>query len=756
MRGAVSLPMLKRLGIDIDSYFPYEGDISAEVKKVYEESVGKFPLLETYWKSPLTKADEKRRRYRGMDQAEQIFENLGVRFSMGLTAYINLMNEEERIEVLGTLNRMGFNRMRDPEAARLALKELGGYAKRNRELFSKNWRFYVNLENVGGYINHIDEVKIAADVQDWVNSPDIPDEFLGLFRNGVKEFLGYASQMNPTDYIGRRAFARKRGLWQGSGAVPMPVHKIGKVRLRKTKNLAAMTYSNERLEEMIMNRYPQDNKVILKREPGKIRPVINTDLPMYLKMSYVSYFLDRMLSGHPHTTLYMTGPQREELIRKRMYYVKNEGWCMPVDQSRFDHHVGCKMLAIVCDEIKKLFHGFSEIEHCVEDIAHDICNGTVDYNGIKYSLKGGVMSGWRWTAMVDTIVNYAELYTACWSACGKGPSTFLDLYVAQGDDLDLIARDPVDLIKISEGMKTMGLEVNPKKFWLAQGMDEFLRKLCDGEEEYGYPARLMPSLLWRNPASDPGALNQGRLSEITNNWVKAIARGLNPQKVGEAMLDDVKGAFNTTELGAEAMITAPVVGGGAGIGASQVKVEYEREEAKDVPKSWLSNLWGKDTFLRLVDGPWRTRRLVKIEVIPYKYEEVSIGNIGVAMDSVPNIAQLDEELDPVYGRILISRRLEERNWSGVKELLNQRCQGLFDILKNRFQRWLFVEWLTHGVEFSKTPSIYVPEVMLADKAYDQAAWYKLLKKHRASRRYFENLSYSRQVTRVKPEVRAYQ
>lgn len=133
-------------------------------------------------------------------------------------------------------------------------------------------------------------------------------------------------------------------------------------------------------------------------------------------------------------------------------------------------------------------------------------------------MSNGILSGWRWTALIDTIVNLAEVDMAERYANLNNYQLKIRELNAQGDD------DWFKLNSYSDGValwliyESFGLNVNPGKFFLSKTRDEYLRRVLDKDKITGYPARSVTALMFRNPVNEKETVGIERHRQTFMKW----------------------------------------------------------------------------------------------------------------------------------------------------------------------------------------------------------------------------------------------
>lgn len=539
-------------------------------------------------------------------------EKLGPRFGRGLRLYRSVVPRFSAIlETLAEVDVCDHNVLID------LFKTIGGKVKKTGTApFGIPWYLLVNLENLGGFVPDHDTTGFASEVKGWV-SGDIDHSFplldgsydeeayLSAFRLGIRRFLSEVPSLDRANAAALtiREWAADPRNWatpgsSDSGKRPQASQDGLAVHVVSNKNAAAAMLPPAHVARSISTFSEQRNRAIPKHEPAKVRAVAGSDDELYWKMAYVSHWLETALSGNSMSTLY-NGNRGAASIYENMAMSTDTaaGWHLPLDQSHFDWMQNKRMIKIFCDEVAELVRTLAtprvraDLLATVALIERTLVSdeGTIIVGSEVFKVTKGVVSGWRWTALIDTAMNIGEYYAAMdlvRRSGYRGPEP--DILVAQGDD-DRLRCPTLELAcAIVLAYKAMGFEVNPGKFFISKTRDEYLRKFAEaGIGTRGYAARSVNAVLWTKPTSDPLPVGIDRLSEITKNWSVLAGRLPNPELVRPLLMRDLCGASSLDSTAVKRLLATPSTLGGLGLDADWSKVrEWQRVEGgQRVPAS---------------------------------------------------------------------------------------------------------------------------------------------------------------------------
>lgn len=631
---------------------------------------------------------------------------------------------------------------------RVYLKALGEYYKAMGDDASPYWRFFVNLETFGGY--QLSDEGWADDVRDWVTGET------GVTRDarwredylrGLKEFvrLEFSGENKDPDldFFSFLADPRK---WATSGSThlrkPVKWSKRGRTgKLQFSKWVAALAHSTTELYEYAKRKSPQYNKVIKKRETGKVRAVVGGDDALYLKMAYFSSKFEKLATG-TLTSLFMTSSQQVEMWGSIVNGIRNRSRvACPVDQSSFDHMVDMDMILDVLTVLEPFCTRTDEDTELFSAVRFAIQNGVVELKDGGRSgqivIEKGVISGWRWTALIDSMVNYGEWF-ANNAAVQRRTGFSASNVVVQGDDDVMRVPNAATGVLLLDQYAQVGLKVNAAKNFIASTRDEYLRYVADKDGVRGYPARAVNSLLWRNPISADPPKGPWRVPEIVSSWLTLFSR--TGREDYDLMLMDI---VNATGINAQVLKTwlhTPVVFGG--LGFTPLSTQGLVPKVRDVVDVVILEGQGALRDVARATGLSATKIAGKYLNLPKtKYHEGWLRVSGkpsrafIVTERVPTVARSKRDLSWEED-LMFEEKVREKDWDWVRNVwLDPQQIGLFDLLYHKSSRRIFVDWLVGGL-----PGI-VPATSLLNGVYTAAwaaewserVWATVVRKHKITK-----------------------
>ncbi|XP_063833525.1 uncharacterized protein LOC135082667 [Ostrinia nubilalis] len=222
---------------------------------------------------------------------------------------------------------------------------------------------------------------------------------------------------------------------------------------------------------------PEECKVALKEEEKKTREIITTPMASYLRQSYLAYRWNRLPGDSP-----ISNPEWLGHFQSTEY-----SWYGCADAERFDHSVSKDMVKYV---IRKMGDIDDETRWVSDRELESIDRLRISWNGKEWPYKGGLLSGWRITSLLGTMVSMSigryiieknKIYGA--KAVGMGDDIILASPML-GIDKDELYRSYADT----------GFKINLLKT-ISGPIGEFLRQVYSPRGVIGYPARRTTMML---------------------------------------------------------------------------------------------------------------------------------------------------------------------------------------------------------------------------------------------------------------------
>jgi len=440
-------------------------------------------------------------------------------------------------------------------------------------------KYLIDLATLGGYEPLLSDDEVLEQAMDWFGRTKVKGSYstyLDDFRLGVIEFIEQAAfEKRVQDPITLDTYCENPILWGTSGSVlytkrvTVDAAFDGRViHADKTKWGAALLVPPATVKSAVLARRAQYAKVVQKRETKKSRLIVSTDLEDHWRMDFVSKSgLDHLFTGSKLSTIWMTSSQQ------RSFWLHTTDFSdgsvrMPLDQSKFDQEQTRKMVKVVLEELASLLErrdASPETVAVARNLVYCLTHGYVEVNGKKIPYRNGVLSGWRWTAMLDTIINGASFITAARRVLADQYYMVKEV-TAQGDDLATRFDNYLAAAAVWSAIAEDGFIVNPNKFFLSRTQDEYLRKIMTPGKVDGYPARIVNALLWRNPVNKPPEPGKLRLNEMLSQYHTLVNRmEFTWNDILPTMLADMAGANELPERHVYEWLSTPASLGGGGL-----------------------------------------------------------------------------------------------------------------------------------------------------------------------------------------------
>lgn len=235
------------------------------------------------------------------------------------------------------------------------------------------------------------------------------------------------------------------------------------------------------------------------------------------------------------------------------------GLFVPIDQSKFDHVPSKRVLKAAFEMICRLGVASGDVERAkiAKILIERLETAQILYDGVIYNHLRGLLSGWKWTALMGTLINYAE-YLGVTGRAGI-PRCDRNLMCVQGDDSLLFVKGWTEANKLVREYMDV-LPVNPSKFFVDKKRTEYLRLVLTPQGRFGYFARAASGLMYAN-AWAGGAMSPASAAQT---WSLLCSRGAEKHKTVEHCLRDICGLLRCNKQEANRLLHTPTTLGGLG------------------------------------------------------------------------------------------------------------------------------------------------------------------------------------------------
>jgi len=632
--------------------------------------------------------EEKRLRFRTWNYEIKIpntdvnFADYGPRWGRGLSLAYTVLPVEYKNEVYRVMKNLSVWEQKTEKGLRGTLKALSDVAKKHGDiLFPGYWKMLVNWENLGGYLEIPEMSVFKPDIVDWVTGDkmhEMPDPetgamseeyFLNTLSQGMKEFYEKAPsiQKGIDSALTIDEYASDPSIWMSSGssmsnfdnhnhAIYALDVKTGKYKkAKKTKSRTGLALSKEEIVHILTTKDPKElaqyNVAIPKAEPGKVRAVVNSAVEMFLRMDYVSQFLEKAMAKHPETTLYYDETQMFDMWTNMGIQAKDRNTIkIPLDQSHFDWQQNMRMIERFCVVTENFIDKYMPPGKVKDDllwVMDSISQGMYKLPGVvmiddeKLIAEKGVLSGWRWTALIDTVFNLGEIHCARVLLNNVNhhiPSGVVEL-IGQGDDDKVLVTSAGYAAALTIAYDIMNFEINPGKFFVDNIRDEYLRQVSEDGEVSGYLIRGINTIIWRNPGSVDPPAGLLRAGDQLKSWNKLVSRGGDASRIERLMIQDISRGNGLSQLETIKLLSTPVTVGGLGYlldGGTEEWLSFKPGEVKYETKIKMAGVkgltaelevWSKDYDRTFTNDEKSEALLDRLDVSSFAKREVLPGEV---------------------------------------------------------------------------------------------------------------------------------
>lgn len=416
------------------------------------------------------------------------------------------------------------------------LKEVSNYAFHHA---FEDYQLLVGIDTLYGWKKEVEDEEIEEKITKWVNNKFRPKykgseiDFEIKFREHINKILHW-KDTNQEMKTTARDFCTNIASTGTTGSAFDPDNKENikvedkvtdeKLKYKKNKYTKSAALSVSKKMRRLFAKKKQKANVSHKVEfTPKVRIIVSSDYNTTLKMRFIDQWLTTWLSGLDISTLFQTTKQT---LRMWKIFSENKGyWNVPIDQTAFDHNVTKRMVIIMLEEIKQLIVdkalNNSELIEVMDSLIFSIDGGQIVYrskNGIRtWEYESGILSGWQWTALLDTLANVAEFKIMCDLCEEHGIPLDVKQFNAQGDDGLVKLTAPIQCLALITAYAECGFQVHPRKTFISNKHNEYLRKYSKDNIVNGYPARMVTKLLWLYPGD---ILPRTEIEKITTTFSK--------------------------------------------------------------------------------------------------------------------------------------------------------------------------------------------------------------------------------------------
>jgi hypothetical protein len=720
----------------------YQGPTLEDALKKVKKYMHQKPTdKRDYIFSELTKDEDARLRFH-----PNLAPEYGPRWGRGLGLYRTTLPLVARQTYEHVINLVKPEEFQSSSALVKAFKEVVNYYRVEANI--PYWNYLEGLERCGGY-QDTKGSEFDQDVREWVSEKPKPPWFMRRFKESLKTVISRMSQGRNVEYISPIDWVIKAEEWITSGSIDVKLGEYAGMKIPKTKTAAAFVLTKRQLYNLLEQWKSGYNKAVPKRELSKVRAIIAGDFSTYLKMAYISHWIEEDMRGSELSTLTMNTEQTLQMWYKLSKSLPELRF--PLDQGSFDQNISAEM---IIETIKALRDFYVVREPTLgiwfKKVLYAVRHGQIELdNGSVIPWEGGVLSGWRWTALLDTIINLAQVESARDEYIDRYGVDPLEQVIAQGDDDQMTIRSYSFIDFILKYYEQAGFEVNPNKMYIATERDDFLRKTILKDSVSGPPARAVNALIWADPSKRIFDRGMDRIESTVNNWMTLIGRGNNTQAAWDLMLLDIHN-FTNIPIGAlKKLLKTPKTLGGLGVldpGNSNdflsLTVTTERKVFKKIKAPpYLNEYWRKDIYFYIDEmGDWGIpifdyrNELEKVvdTIIDYEPLKEKIYVQMALSDPLPLTPRWKTEV-PTFAldKVIVEKWKEDED--SVRDLIEDL--SVYNIVLKKARRSVFLDWLSGKLEYKPPIVVGVGQelVSVVFQKLAQAAWGRLLRRGNVNR-----------------------
>lgn len=341
-------------------------------------------------------------------------------------------------------------------------------------------------------------------------------------------------------------------------------------RTRKYKGVDAALKSTPDLMRELCEPRREVMKVLQKSEGGKVRPVVVGGNVLYRKMDFLSELVENSFAGSKTSTLFAGAGGNEAIDAAWLNEIRNPNVLkVPLDQSAFDNNQSKStilgVLLAIQEEIvdSAVTPGdYKEVWSAMWDTL-TLYKPQVEMEGDRRNWENGIPSGWRWTALLDTILNIVSFRVAvryCYRFYGQYVP--IGRCTMQGDDVLFTTVGVTGVEALVAMYQTLGYKVHPQKTYISRDRGEFLRRSYELGGITRYTPRTLLSIRFRNPIIPMPIAAAERLYSRLAMWSLARQRGADPSVCADMYLEDAEQSGVERHLASAFALTPATYGGG--------------------------------------------------------------------------------------------------------------------------------------------------------------------------------------------------
>jgi hypothetical protein len=329
---------------------------------------------------------------------------------------------------------------------------------------------------------------------------------------------------------------------------------------------------------------------IKKDEPAACRTVQCYDTYSLIRCSFLEQALGDLNGGGFWTTIGLSDVDR--LNFRRNLFSKKVNWIC-TDQSEFDQNQALPWIEYA---LSKLYDRIVLVNPHMRDVAKTELESM---KRVFIKVKGqspihwgaGVLSGFKFTALLDSILNRAETRYV-FEILGHSEVVF-EAY--QGDDAIVGAAGVIRSKELSDEYGKLGLIIHPQKTWINRGITEYLHEIYAYGGVFGFPARVFKAIAWASPNTGLGStFGEAKFRAYLSTLLMGLRRGLDTYPIVRKFV----GTYGLAGPKVEAWLCTPTLFGGFGAGRlGRMGLEVRTKRSKTY-RTYINGLWGGPLYVQ--------------------------------------------------------------------------------------------------------------------------------------------------------------
>lgn len=483
------------------------------------------------------------------------------------------------------------------------------------------WREFTYWETFSGYKPPVPMGDMIGEARDWLMTRRRLGGYLGeenyaqLVYEETKDFLKKEWRRvddvpSINEWVEECTWMRGRS---GNQLATEVIIDGRRRRTRRMKSVMSAFLADADVAHQLVTSGVEEMHIMQKSEGGKVRAVVKTGNAVNRQMDYISTAFDDGLIGSKASTLWAAGSGGEEIDWDLLHAVEDKRKLkVPLDQSSFDQHQSKPTIWAVLVAVGETLEEAYGEEHDVMKVWRAMW-GSIFCRPVNIMLEGkvvghwenGVPSGWRWTSVLDTLLNLAsfKIITRLAEQTIGRPIPVGNHY-AQGDDVVFSTNDLGAVEAVVALYGEVGYQVHPEKTFVSRQRAEFLRKSYEVGRIVGYISRGILSIRFRNPIISTPVVAEERLYSRLSTWQLCVLRGADVGRVMSLFLDDAEQLGVKRVDAADFALTPNSFGGGGVPVESRMGAALRREGSGEWKEIRITKEYRR---LGLELGKWEKR-----------------------------------------------------------------------------------------------------------------------------------------------------